>query len=115
MTGQPTPAVLRAVASELDYAADLCAQLEALVSRLVAQSTGEPLQTALREAQTLDVLTQQLGALADFSRELSASQDLARALGVVPLSDLATRLAARLGQGAAPDESAAKAGEFTLF
>ena len=59
-----TPEVLASLAHELEHAGELCDRLEMLVTQLVRASRGEPLQIALTEAQTLDVLTQHLAALA---------------------------------------------------
>ena len=59
-----TPEVLASLAHELEHAGELCDRLEVLVTQLVRASRGEPLQIALHEAQTLDVLTQHLAALA---------------------------------------------------
>ena len=93
-----TPEVLASLASELEHAGELCDRLEMLVTQLVRASRGEPLQIALHEAQTLDVLTQHLAALAHFTRKLSAQAemgcyDLNDAVAGVTLGDLAKRLA----------------------
>jgi hypothetical protein len=93
-----TPEVLASLASELEHAGELCDRLEVLVTQLVRASRGEPLQIALHEAQTLDVLTQHLAALAIFTRKLSnqahsGQYDLSDAVASVTLGDLAKRLA----------------------
>jgi hypothetical protein len=93
-----TPEVLASLAHELEHAGELCDRLEMLVTQLVRASRGEPLQIALTEAQTLDVLTQHLAALATFTRKLSiqaesGQYDLTDAVAGVTLGDLAKRLA----------------------
>jgi len=93
-----TPEVLASLASELEHAGELCDRLEMLVTQLVRASRGEPLEIALHEAQTLDVLTQHLAALATFTRKLSTQAesghyDLSDAVAGVTLGDLAKRLA----------------------
>ncbi len=93
-----TPEVLASLAHELEHAGELCDRLEMLVTQLVRASRGEPLQIALTEAQTLDVLTQHLAALATFTRKLSVQAesgqyDLTDAVAGVTLGDLAKRLA----------------------
>jgi hypothetical protein len=94
-----TPEVLASLAAELEHAGTLCDRLEMLVTQLVRASRGEPLEIALHEAQTLDVLTQHLAALAGFTRRLSSQAeagedyDLTDAVAGVTLGDLANRLA----------------------
>jgi hypothetical protein len=113
-----TPEVLASLASELDHAGELCDRLEVLVTQLVRASRGEPLQIALHEAQTLDVLTQHLAALALFTRKLSTQAqtghyNLSDAVASVTLGDLANRLA-RVSFD--PDDSAAApSGDLDLF
>ena len=92
------PEVLASIAQELEHAGELCDRLETLVTQLVRASRGEPLAIALHEAQTLDVLTQHLAALATFTRRLamqaeSGGYDLSDAVASVTLGDLANRLA----------------------
>ena len=92
-----TPEVLASLANELEHAGELCEPQELHVTQLVRASRGEPLQIALHEAQTLDVLTQHLAALAIFTRKLSTQAysgqyDLSDAVASVTLGDLANRL-----------------------
>lgn len=113
-----TPEVLASIAQELEHAGELCDRLESLVTQLVRASRGEPLAIALHEAQTLDVLTQHLAALASFTRQLSTqaagdAYDLTDAVAGVTLGDLADRLA-RVTRDA-PLRAAAAAGDLDLF
>lgn len=116
------PPLLAALAAEMDHAGDLCARLEELVTRLAAAVDGEPRELALSEAQTLDVLTQHLAALAVFMRGISGQLSAARSvdpdevLAQVPLSELAGRLRAVLNNASqippAPDGAS---GDLDLF
>ncbi len=111
-----TPEVLASLAAELEHAGALCDKLELLVTQLVRASRGEPLQIALTEAQTLDVLTQHLAALAIFTRNLaqqapSGAFDLDHAVAGVTLGDLARRLARVSHDG----EALASSGDLDLF
>ncbi len=113
-----TPEVLASIANELEHAGELCDRLETLVTQLVRASRGEPLAIALHEAQTLDVLTQHLAALANFTRRVSAQAydggyDLTDAVAGVTLGDLANRLAN--ATRAAEPLTAADAGDLDLF
>ncbi|HEY9236562.1 MULTISPECIES: hypothetical protein [Phenylobacterium] len=109
------PEVLSSIAQELEHAGQLCDRLETLVTQLVRATRGEPLAIALHEAQTLDVLTQHLAALATFSRNLSsqgesAGYDLRQAVAGVTLGDLAGRLS-----GVSAEAAGADAGDLDLF
>lgn len=114
-----TPQVLASLADELEHAGALCDRLEMLVTQLVRASRGETLEIALHEAQTVDVLTQHLAALATFTRKLSTQAqsggeyDLSDAIAGVTLGDLAMRLAQVTRQAEAL--SAAESGDLDLF
>ncbi len=114
-----TPEVLASLARELEHAGLLCDRLEVLVTQLVRASRGEPLQIALHEAQTLDVLTQHLAALAAFTRRLASqaedgAYDLGDAVAGVTLGDLANRLA-RVSRDTDIAVTAAASGDLDLF
>jgi hypothetical protein len=115
-----TPEVLASLAAELEHAGLLCDRLEMLVTQLVRASRGEPLEIALHEAQTLDILTQHLAALAIFTRKLSSqvaegnAYDLDDAVAGVTLGDLANRLA-KATRGAQAALPAGSAGDLDLF
>lgn len=114
-----TPQVLASLADELEHAGALCDRLEMLVTQLVRASRGETLEIALHEAQTVDVLTQHLAALATFTRKLSTQSqdggdyDLTDAIAGVTLGDLAMRLAQVTREAEAL--SAAESGDLDLF
>ena len=110
--------VLSSIAQELEHAGQLCDRLETLVTQLVRATRGEPLAIALHEAQTLDVLTQHLAALATFTRQLSTQSDkvgydLQNAVSGVTLGDLAGRLS-KTSDGA-PSWAGTDAGDLDLF
>lgn len=114
-----TPDVLASIASELEHAGELCDRLETLVTQLVRASRGEPLEIALQEAQTVDVLTQHLAALAHFTRRLASQEsgeefDVGEAAAGVTLGGLASRLA-RATKEAEDATLAASAGDLDLF
>lgn len=116
-TAVQTPDVLASIAQELEHAGELCDRLETLVTQLVRATRGEPLAIALHEAQTLDVLTQHLVALATFTRKLAmqagdGGYDLTDAVAGVTLGDLANRLARVTREG---PMRAADAGDLDLF
>ncbi|HKR89582.1 MAG TPA: hypothetical protein VJS38_15520 [Phenylobacterium sp.] len=106
---QPLSRTLGACAGELAALADRCEALQAGLAPALQSGA------AIEEAQTLDLLTQSLAAVADYLHALSASLpaewlvDPAPAAAIVPLTELARRLtgAALL----APPES----GELDLF
>lgn len=89
---QPMSRALGACAGELATLADRCEALQAGLAP--ALQTG----AAIEEAQTLDLLTQSLAAVADYLHALSALApvdwrlDTGPAIAVVPLTELAWRL-----------------------
>ena len=114
-----TPQVLASLADELEHAGALCDRLEMLVTQLVRASRGETLEIALHEAQTVDVLTQHLAALADrpvrgrVLPHAGGEYDLSDAIAGVTLGDLAMRLAQVTREAEAL--SAAESGDLDLF
>lgn len=90
---QPLSRTLGACAGELAALADRCEALQAGLAP--ALQTG----AAIEEAQTLDLLTQSLAAVADYLHALSTALpadwlvDAGQAASIVPLTELAWRLA----------------------
>ncbi|WP_374574319.1 hypothetical protein [Phenylobacterium sp.] len=117
-----SPALLTALAREMDNAGDLCAQLEVLVSRLIGESGGDK-QLIMSEAQTVDALTQHLSALASFIRGLledglmtEGAYNLGAGLERIPLASLANRIATEVYKAPIDEKIAAEvAGELDLF
>ena len=117
-----SPALLTALAREMDFAGDLCGQLEALVSRLIGDAEGDK-QTIMSEAQAVDALTQHLSALASFIRGLledglmtEGAYNLGAGLERIPLAALANRLATEVYKAPIDEKIAAEvAGELDLF
>jgi hypothetical protein len=106
---QPLSRTLGACAGELAALADRCEALQAGLAP--ALQTG----AAIEEAQTLDILTQSLAAVADYLHTLAADVpnewvvDASSAAAAVRLTELAKRLAG--GALLPPPES----GELDLF
>lgn len=106
---QPLSRTLGACASELAALADRCEALQAGLAPALQSGA------AIEEAQTLDVLTQSLAAVADYLHAVSAilpadwQVDAAPAAAIVPLTELARRL---LG---GPLQAPPEAGELDLF
>jgi hypothetical protein len=106
---QPLSRTLSACAGELAAMADRCEALQAGLAPALQSGA------AIEEAQTLDLLTQTLAAVADYLHAVSAdlpsewALDIRPAAAVVPLTELAWRLLG--GQFHAPPES----GELDLF
>src|SRR6185437_9022322 len=100
---QPLSCALAACAGELAALADRCEALQAGLAP--ALQTG----AAIEEAQTLDLLTQTLGAVADYLGMIATDLppewqvDARTAARIVPLAELALRLAG--GPLHAPPES----------
>lgn len=106
---QPLSRTLGACAGELAALADRCEALQAGLAPALQSGA------AIEEAQTLDLLTQSLSAVADYLNALSAGLpgdwivDAGAAATLVPLTELARRLIG--GALHAPPES----GELDLF
>lgn len=106
---QPLSRTLGACAGELAALADRCEALQAGLAPALQSGA------AIEEAQTLDLLTQSLAAVADYLNLLAAGLppewgvDPAPAAAIVPLTELARRLAG--GSCRTPPES----GELDLF
>jgi hypothetical protein len=106
---QPLSRTLGACAGELAALADRCETLQAGLAPALQSGA------AIEEAQTLDLLTQTLAAVADYLHAVSATLpadwviDVHPAAAVVPLTELAWRLLG--GSFHAPPES----GELDLF
>lgn len=106
---QPLSRTIGACAGELAALADRCEALQAGLAP--ALQTG----AAIEEAQTLDLLTQSLAAVADYLHVLSTSLpadwvvDAGPAAAIVPLTELAWRLVG--GALHSPPET----GELDLF
>jgi hypothetical protein len=108
-TLQPLSRTLGACAGELAALADRCEALQAGLAPALQSGA------AIEEAQTLDLLTQSLAAVADYLHAISADLpadwvvDAAPAAAIVPLTELARRLAGGSLQ------TPAEPGELDLF
>lgn len=103
---------LTALSDELQRSRGRIDGVEAMVSDLIRSAVPEHRATALMQAQSLDVLSQELDALSVILRRLGDGAAPDQALSHVTLAELATRLGAVLGlsRDTAPD-----AGEIELF
>lgn len=108
-TLQPLSRTIGACAGELAALADRCEALQAGLAPALQSGA------AIEEAQTLDLLTQTLAAVADYLHALSANLpadwqvDAAQAAAIVPLTELAWRLAG------GPMHTPPETGELDLF
>lgn len=106
---QPLSRTIGACAGELAALADRCEALQAGLAPALQSGA------VIEEAQTLDLLTQSLAAVADYLHALSANLpaewlvDAAPAAAIIPLTELAWRLAG------GPMHSPPETGELDLF
>jgi hypothetical protein len=115
MTGEAAQAamtdVLSAVAGELALAQSQCARLDGALGQLLDAASAEQRGAVMRELHVVDLLNQQIGAVAAFVERLSedlphgASVQVAAALGTITLGEVAERIG--LGVGCAAPASAA--------
>jgi len=117
-----SPALLTALAREMDFAGDLCGKLEALVSRLIEENLNDK-ALVMSEAQAVDALTQHLSALSGFIRGLledglmtEGAYKLEAGLERIPLASLANRIATEVYKAPIDEAIAAEvAGDLELF
>lgn len=102
------PDVLAAVASELSVAMGQCARLDGALGRLLDAAPAERRGAVLGELHTVDLLSQQIAALAGFVERLALSApggltvDVAPALDTITLGEVADRLRRGVGQECGP-------------
>ena len=100
--------VLAAVASELGLAQANCAQLDATLGQLLDATPADRRGALMRELHTVDLLNQQIAALAVFLERLTASTpaagaiDVGEALSAVTLGEVAARLSLGFGHPLRP-------------
>ena len=110
--------VLSAVAGELVLAQSKCARLDGALGRLLDAASAEQRGAVLHELHAVDLLNQQIAAVAGFVERLSAAAphgavlDVGEALGTITLGEVAERLGQGVGWTAGP---AAHAGEEVDF
>ena len=112
------PDVLAAVASELSVAMGQCARLDGALGQLLDAAPAERRGAVLGELHTVDLLSQQIAALAGFVECLALSApgltvDVAPALDSITLGEVADRLRRGVGQESGP--AAALCDDLDLF
>ncbi|MDB5445950.1 MAG: hypothetical protein JWQ97_1267 [Phenylobacterium sp.] len=96
--------VLSAVASELGLAQASCAGLDSTLGRLLDATPAERRGPLMRELHAVDLLNQQIAAVATFLERLSHRApdvefiDVGEALGAITLGEVAERLSVGVGQ-----------------
>lgn len=90
-------ALLRAVAEALLQARGRIDGVEAMVSDLIRQTAPEDRSAALTQAQSLDVLAQEIEALSGVLQRLGQGEAPDQVLLAVPLANLSVRLGAGVG------------------
>jgi len=108
MTGNAVQAamtdVLSAVAGELVLAQSTCARLDGALGQLLHAAAAEQRSAVMRELHVVDLLNQQIAAVAGFVDRLSSGlgQDLTievgGALGAITLGEVAQRISHGVGQ-----------------
>jgi hypothetical protein len=95
--------VLSALAGELAIAQSKCARLDGALGELLGAAPSEHRTAVMREMHVVDLLSQQIGAVAAFVERLSiaapqgASVEIGEALGAVTLGEVAQRIGAGVG------------------
>ena len=116
MTGDAVQAamtdVLSALAGELALARRQCARLDGALGQLLHAAPAEQRGAVMREMHVVDLLTQQIGAVAAFVERLSdgvppgALVEVGPALGTITLGEVAQRIGRGVGCAAAPPAAA---------
>lgn len=106
--------VLSAVAGELVLAQSTCARLDGALGQLLHAAPADQRGAVMRELHVVDLLNQQIAAVAGFVEHLSGGLEgcvtieVGEALGAITLGEVAERIS--LGVGRAP-RPVAEAGE----
>jgi len=106
------PSLLAALAAEIGDVRSGVDRMSALVSDLVRNLPADSRAEALTDAQSLDVLTQRLDAVAGVLHGLSEGRSSADAVSTVLLADVADRLR---GRETAPAPAAPNTGSGDLM
>jgi len=99
--------VLSAVAGELSLARSACARLDGALGELLSAAPPEHRGSVMHELHAVDLLNQQIAALAGFVERLSGGMsggirvEVGEALGEITLGEVAARLGAGVGAQAA--------------
>jgi len=120
-TGAPAamPDILAAVASELTLALGQCARLDGALGQLLDATPADRRPAVMQELHTVDLLNQQIAAVAGFVdrlREATAREpsiDVAAALETITLGEVAARI--RRGVGHEASTAMAACDDVDLF
>ena len=110
--------VLSAVADELTLAQGQCARLDGALGQLLHAAPAEQRGAVMRELHVIDLLNQQIGAVATFVERLSerlptsAQVEVGPALGAITLGEVAERIGQGVGCAAPPASQAAEDVDF---
>lgn len=111
--------VLSALATELALAQGQCARLDGALGQLLQTASTSDRPAVMRELHVVDLLSQQIGAVASFVDRLAGgvAEDqrvaVAEALDAIMLGEVAERI--RLGVGQPPTVSAGFPEDLELF
>jgi hypothetical protein len=104
--------VLSAVAGELAIAQGKVARLDGALGELLHAAPPEQRVAVMRELHVVDLLNQQIGAVAAFVERLSgglphgAVVEVREALGIITLGEVAERIGQGVGHAVAPAAAA---------
>ena len=90
--------VLSAVAGELGLAQDACSRLDGALGALLSAASADQRGAVMQELHAVDLLNQQISAIAGFVERLSGDVEdaimieVGEALGAITLGDVAQRL-----------------------
>jgi hypothetical protein len=100
--------VLSALAGELALARSQCARLDGALGELLHAASAEQRGAVMREMHVVDLLSQQIGAVAAFVERLSdgvphgSLVEVGPALGTITLGEVAQRIGQGVGYAGAP-------------
>lgn len=104
--------VLTAVAAELALAQSKCARLDGALGQLLDAAPSDRRGAVMRELHAVDLLNQQIAAVAGFVQRLSGDLpdgprvEVEGALGAITLGEVAERMRRGVGQRAATGQAA---------
>jgi DNA-binding FrmR family transcriptional regulator len=110
--------VLSAVAGELVLAQTTCARLDGALGQLLDGAAAEQRGAVMRELHVVDLLNQQIAAVAGFVDRLSngvgqgVTVEVREALGSITLGEVAQRISLSVGQVAAVSQAVSEDVDF---
>lgn len=110
--------VLSAVAGELILAQTTCARLDGALGQLLHGAGAEQRGAVMRELHVVDLLNQQIAAVAGFVDRISTglghgvTVEVGEALGAITLGEVAQRIGLGVGHVAAPAKAVSEDVDF---